>query len=447
MKSLFATAVCAMLALSVVAWRSQADAGKDTRTVLLWTSDDNPTRKGQYGLFNQEDRQYRVVLDPANAGVEKAIVQSLAGVGPDLIDAYTAFDLGAYVKSGIAMDLTEELKHRGIDVRRDCFKGILGAAVYDGRVYGVPADMSVDAVWYHRDIFAREHVPPPVGHCRWEDLARLAQRLTLRDHQGRIARYGLLFSFSDWRLFFRTYGAHVFTPDGAHAAIDQPEAIAAVEMMRDLIYRYHVSPSPQDEQSMSSQGGWGSGTIAWFGADPPRGAMAIGGRWWLAQMRNYKNQDFGVVESPNGGVRAYFGYGRATLINRNSRHLDGALRFLTYLATPMYNRLVNDDADGICAFRAFAQGKAFDFNPAYPRERDNAVWRTASELAKPDEASPYVDGATVGRLVSRQLDLVSNGAKSPAEAMRSAAREIDAEIAKAIADDPALAARVSGTHN
>ncbi len=139
-----------------------------------------------------------------------------------------------------------------------------------------------------------------------------------------------------------------------------------------------------------------------------------------------------MVECPNGGYRRFFGYGRATLINKDSKSRDGALAFLRCLSTTTYNREVNRDADGVCAFRKFAEDASLLDDPAHPAEHDNDVWVDLAEHAVPDETSPYLDGATVSRLVQKQIELVEDNAKDPASAMRDAKRDIDAAMATAM---------------
>src|SRR3954451_8711782 len=114
-KLLFAGTFVALLLLSVAAWRMQPEALAKGKTPLVWVSDDNPARRDQIALFNRLNPQYQLRLDPGNSGMEQVIVQSLGGVVPDLFDCYDGFQLFAYVKSGIACDLTDELAHLGLD--------------------------------------------------------------------------------------------------------------------------------------------------------------------------------------------------------------------------------------------------------------------------------------------------------------------------------------------
>ena len=85
-------------------------------TVLTWTSDKNPLRDDQIKLFKKLNSALELYLDPDNQSMDKVIVQSMGGVGPDLFDSRDATQLSAYVRSGIAWDVTEELSKRHIEI-------------------------------------------------------------------------------------------------------------------------------------------------------------------------------------------------------------------------------------------------------------------------------------------------------------------------------------------
>jgi hypothetical protein len=58
-----------------------------------------------------------------------------------------------------------------------------------------------------------------------------------------------------------------------------------------------------------------------------------------------------------------------------------------------------------------------------------------------ESISPFVNTALAVRLINAQHDLLRRNAKSPEEAMRSMAREVNQEIQKTLARDPELKAR------
>ncbi len=439
MKVFFASTFIALILLSLVAWSIQPKPTAAGKIPLVWVSDDNPARREQIALFNRLNPRYDLRLDPSNTGMEKVIVQSLAGVGPDLFDCYDGFQLSAYVKSGIAWDVTDELAKAGIDVKKDVWEAVHPNVIHEGRVYGFPTNVAVNCIWFNKDIFNRYRVPYPKGPWTWEEFIKVAQRLTVRDANGRITQFGFLCDWWNWQQFVLQWGGRLYTPDGTRCVIDSPEAIAAVQFMRDLIYKYHVMPSPVEEAAMATQGGWGSGTITFFGAG--KGAMALGGRWWLCTLRSYKGLRLGAVESPHGPRRVFRGYGRATLINAHSPRRRHALEFLKYEAGKEYNELINHQADALAPVIRFSYTPLYLHDPAFPEEDFNAVWRDTMKFAVPDQINPFINGQVASRILNKQLDLVKNDQKSAADALKTAARQINEEIQKTLERDPSLRAR------
>ncbi len=439
MRAFFGITFCVLAFLSGVAWLIQPRPPKG-KIPLVWVSDDNPARRDQISLFNQLHPEYDLRLDPRDntAGLEKVMLQCLAGVGPDLFDAWGSTDLDTYVRSGVAWDITDELAERGIVLHEEVWPAILSTSIREDRAYGFPTNAAVDAIWFNKDLFDAAGEPYPEGPWPWDELIEVAERLTLRDERGRIKQFGLLCDWWQWTQFVMLFGGHIYSEDGTRCTVDSPEAIEAIQFMHDLMHEYHVMPTPVDEATMASAGGYGSGTIKYFGAG--RGAMALGGRWWLCTLRDpdYAGLRLGVVEIPHVGKRIYRAYGRATLINRYSPRRQEALDFLAYEAGKDYNDLINRQADAVAAVVRYNYTPEFLHNPEYPEEDYNAVWRDVMKYGRPDDWSPFVNGQTARRILDKQLDLVKNDQKPVPDALRDAARLVNEEIAKTLERDPSL---------
>jgi len=232
------------------------------------------------------------------------------------------------------------------------------------------------------------------------------------------------------------FGGHIYSEDGTRCTVDGPKAIEAIQFMHDLMYEYHVMPTPVDEATMATQGGWGSGTITYFGAH--KGAMALGGRWWLCTLRDYEGLNLGVVEIPYVDEPIYRAYGRATIINRYSPRREEALDFLLYEAGKDYNDLINRQADAVAAVVRYNYTPEFLHNPDHPEEDYNEVWREVVKYGRADDWSPFVNGQAAMRIMTKQLDLVKNDQKPVPDALRDAAREVNEEIAETLEIDPSL---------
>jgi multiple sugar transport system substrate-binding protein len=443
MKYVFLGSFAFLSLLSGVAWLIQPEHQRHGKTPLIWVSDPNPARREQVSVFNDLHPQYDLKLDPNNSGMAKVIVQSLAGVGPDIFDCYGGFDLSGYVKAGVAWDVTDELAAFGIRPLEDCWTGSFSVFVLDGRVYGMPTNVSVNAIWYNKDIFDACGVPYPKGECTWEQFIPLAQKLTVKDQNGRPKHFGLLADWWGWKQFVYQYGGRVYSEDGTRCVLDSPGAIAGMQLFHDLMYKYHVMPSPSDEQNMATTGGWGSGTITLFSGG--RGAMAVGGRWWLCTLRDNKKLRLGVVPAPFGPKKVYWAYGRASLVNKNSPRRREALDFLRYLAGREYNDLINHQADALAPIKKYCYTPEYLHDPEFPAEDYNDVWRDVMRYGIPEEISPFVDGHAAGRLIDKQLDLVRSDEESVEKAMRNAARQVNEEIQKTLARDPQLRERYDRT--
>ncbi len=436
MKAVFGMIFLGLLGLTGIAvWIRPAPAPPG-KIPLSWVSDDNPARREQIALFNRLHPKYALRLDPNNTGMAKVIVQSLAGVGPDLFDCYNGYQLSAYVRSGIAWDVTDALEKAGIDITRDVWPAVFPTVLRGGRVYGFPTNAAVNAIWINKDIFDKFHLPYPKGDWTWEQFIPLAQKLTVRDSRGRPRQFGLLCDWWNWKQFILQWGGRIFTKDGTRCIIDSPEAIAGVQFLHDLIYKYRVMPSPVEEASMASAGGWGSGTIHLFAAG--KAAMALGGRWWLCTLRGTKGLHLGAAPCPFGPKHVYLGYGRATLINAKSPRRRAAVAFLLYEASKAYNDLVNHQADALAPMKKYCYTPEYMHDPAYPEEDFNGVWLDAMKYGVPEEVSPFINGHRATIILDKQLDLVRNDQKSAAAALHTAAEKINEEIRKTLQMDPVL---------
>lgn len=423
----FAIIFVGLLVMSFVAWRISPRGAEASPRTLLWASDDNPARREHIAAFGALHPDLRVQLDPDNGGMEKVIVQCMGGVGPDLFDCYTPEQLQAYVRAGIAWDVTDALREEGVDVARDTWPTVQPYAVYDGRTYGFPSNASVDALWFDRDALDAAGVAPPSGPMTWDAFIPLAQKLMTRDASGRVTRYGLVFDDEFmWKMLLVQWGASVFSADGTRCTLDAPEAIAAATFLHDLIYVHGIVPAPGAVETMAAQGGWGSASMKLFSGG--RAATAVGGRWWLLTLRKFPNLRLGASECPHGPRRAFLGYGKATLINRNGPNREAALAFLRYMASPEYTRRVNRQADGLGPVPAFSTPESL-IDPSFPREDFHHVFRDVAPLGVTPNTSRYVSAALATRLMNQQLDLLRRGAKTPEQAMRDAAARINAAIA------------------
>ncbi len=439
MRTFFSATFAVLLLLCVVAWKIQPPPPGGSRTTLTWSTDNNPTRQEQVALFNKLNPDLYLMIDPNNTDQQKVIVQAIGGVGPDVFDTFGQASLEAYVRAGVAWDITEAMTEAGIEIPKIIWPVAVPSCVYKERYYGFPCNVNANAMWFNKDIFDKAGVPYPKPGWSWDDLIRIAKQLTVKGRDGKIQQFGLYFGWTNWGdrndLLYQ-FGARIFNDDGTRCEIGSPEAIEAMQLSQDLMYKHRVTPSPIDEAALSTQGGWGSGGITYLMGG--RVAMAYGGRWWLNLIRKEKpDLNLGVVEMPYAKVPSLAGGARCALVNRNSPKREAALRFIKYLASPEYNQLLNDQADALAPVMASAYTERFLHNPEWPKEDYNEVWREVVRKARPDELSPFLRGGEMSA-ISTQFDLIKSNLKAPAAALRDAERAGNDRILRNARLRPAL---------
>jgi hypothetical protein len=172
--------------------------------------------------------------------------------------------------------VTLQLEAAGIDVENDIWHAGHPHMLFEGRAYGVLNNASVDCLWFHKDLFDEAGLPYPEGPWTWDEFIPLAKKLMVRDERGRVKRFGMMFEWWNWRHFMHQWGGRVYTEDGTRCILDCPGTVGAIQFMQDLIYKHRIAPSPVEEAAIATQGGWGSGTISFFGGQ--KTATAMGGR-------------------------------------------------------------------------------------------------------------------------------------------------------------------------
>ncbi|MBV9462694.1 MAG: extracellular solute-binding protein [Verrucomicrobiae bacterium] len=417
MRWFFATVFACLAAASL--WLLVQSKGPDGegRIVLHWSTDDNPARRDQIALFNRLHPGIEVRVEPS-VGPEKALLQSVSGVGADLIDSYSIGHLQNFVSAGIAWDATEALAKRGVTKELTWPLAWSSFEIGD-RLYGFPANVFAPGLWYHRDLFRKAGLEPPPESWTWDEFAaRMKQvRAKLGDHDGVYPAVGEPTTIPT--ALMQSNGGRLFSEDGARCVLASRENAEALQFWQDLMYRDRILPTPVAEAAMSSQGGWATACIAAFAER--RGFVGMsGGRWWLGHLRLYRDLDLGVRPFPYRKERRMIGGARVTLINRKSAHREAALEFLVFLASEPYSKLVDAQADG---FGPLRKGRV----PAAGDENDRA-WRRILDDAVAPSVTPRVNYATADAALRRQLEWVRNRQKSPDRALADAQAEIDREM-------------------
>ncbi|MHB8635709.1 MAG: ABC transporter substrate-binding protein [Fimbriimonadaceae bacterium] len=349
------------------------------------------------------------------------VMAHLAGASPDvmMLDASSA---AVFVNNGLVTDLAPLIAKDGKFRLSDYFPNVVGIGRRGGRIYAIPQDFTPIVLYYNKRLFDEAHVAYPTGAWDFAEFQRTAQALT-RPQDG---IYGYAFSnwMPGWIVWLWNNGGDVLSHAGTQAegALDSPKNVQAVTYLRDLVDRFHVSPSPSATAAM--------------GIDPfasGRAAMTITGHWSLIDYKNAPKdaagrpkvdwRELGVTSVPHNtpAVNTVM-YESGYAVPIGCKHLDAAWRFIKYMTGRKVQMDYNSTGIAIDARIDVAKARATD-----PLEKQFlALVRTAR--------APY--GARVegydfleNQGTSAMSGVLLNG-DDPATALHVAAKRIDLEFAK-----------------
>ena len=112
----------------------------------------------------------------------------------------------------------------------------------DERLFALPVDANPVMLLYHPAYFAERGVPLAHENWDWDDLKESAIKLTQRDEEGEVQRWGLaLKSFGYWWALWQNE-ADVADPRTLRCLLQEPAAAEALQFCHDLIHKHRVAP-------------------------------------------------------------------------------------------------------------------------------------------------------------------------------------------------------------
>jgi len=301
--------------------------------VRIW-NERNPARMVKHEIIVTGHSQLRFKITTAVA----------AGKAPDfsLVDSVWVAE---FAEAGFLVPL-DEIDPQWVenDYKRDFPPVFVEGNSYGGKLYAIHAQTDVALIWYRKDWFNAEGIPPPVT---WDELIQGAQYFQ-QDHIRRkygMGDYALAFPASlkagettSYLLlpFIWSAGGDVFA-DGK--VILNSEAVCrAVKLLRDLVHKYKVA-SPK---VASCEWDWPMKLFA-----TGKVAMSVGGSYESGMIKELAGLDerafrekvgFEPIPAGPGGTQATTAGGMTYAIYRQSKHPDLALEILKMVTGPKLMR-------------------------------------------------------------------------------------------------------------
>ena len=385
------TAVTTTAAMTTAATTTTAASGSTGTTakvmgkLTVWHSYSSGGA-GEVDAFNQglklfqadnPDAQVEVLDIPFDQLFNKFKTESATGGGPDLFIGPND-SLGDLARAGLLMNLDGKVP--GLD--NDTQVSVDGSKV-DGKLYQVPESLKALAMYYNKDKV--KTVPQTTADMLTAQKA--GTKFGFNTAAGAYYMFG----------FFGAYGGQLFDSTGKCIA-DQGGYADAFQFLKDMKTAGAQYYSDGDKFDQTFQ----SGNLD----------AVVEGPWKLADFKKSLGDKLGVAPIPAGpkGPASPMTGVDGWNINVNTKNLDGAIGFATYMTSPKVEQIFVDSAGHIPA------NKNVQVNDAFSKQFAQAV-ATGYPRPQNPELSAYWDNMNnaVNKLVDAGGDpksLVADFAKA-----------------------------------
>lgn len=287
---------------------------------------------------------------------ERVITLVAGGLSPDVVGGVST-EFGEFAVKGMLRPLDDLIARSNVPIDR-LIPPVVEALQFQGQQYLLPYGASVLTMFYNQHHFDRaglNYPPREWNTAEWtyDAFVQNAQKLTIRDADGRIAQYGVAGYFWDsWITLPYPWGGRWVSDDLRTFLGTSEEAVASLQAFQDLIYEYEVMPAG---------GGLGNFTSG-------RGSMAGLGTWNLLSLVESTEPWefmpwFRVKERAQAAINPV-GYGILT----TAPNLEGAWEFIRWIT---WNEKANLDY----AIAAGAIPALLDNLPAWREHWERVIGR------------------------------------------------------------------------
>ncbi|MFQ6133038.1 MAG: ABC transporter substrate-binding protein [Armatimonadota bacterium] len=379
-----------------VGQRRATAAGEVKLTYVCWGDyTEEAMNRHWIAQFERQHPNLKVNIILTSGGVgtrEKIQTMMAGGSAPDVM--YTWPDVfPEFVEKGVYLPLDEYMARDGVH-RAEWYRTLVDFYTKDDVVYGLPRSWHPFIIFYNKSLFDREGVPYPDETWTFDDLIRHGRKLT-RDlnGDGLIDQYAI--ANIPWQVFAWAYGGRTFDEEG-NCYLDDPATVRGLQLYQDLIWKYEISPSPQQQSlQQNAQDMFKTGRIAMFSL----------GIWCVPDFREIEGFEWDIAVMPAGDQRVTLLVTAGWSAYRHTPHPDEAWELIKYLSgreAQEYQMKIWRDPSGL---KDVFQSLMF-YQPEQPPSSRQVV---LDSIKFGRFAAAYVGSAEVNTRVGEAFDEIATG--------------------------------------
>jgi ABC-type glycerol-3-phosphate transport system substrate-binding protein len=245
-------------------------------------------------------------------------IQTLwAGGDPSAIpDVLFLSPIPNYAAEGVLENLDPWIEQSGYNLD-DYWPALLETAMLDGHVYGFPRDIGLEVLYYNKDIFDEAGVEYPTDEWTWDDLLAAADKLTVVESSGRVARYALGMEGGKYQLWVGQNKGMILDDltNPSKCTLDEPAAMEGIQFFADMMANNYAMRDANLSQAGGDAAVFQSGQVAMIIQNASRVTA------FNAADMNY---DVAVVPIPEDGQRSASAAGAAWVMSAQSDNKEEA---------------------------------------------------------------------------------------------------------------------------
>lgn len=323
-----------------------------------------------------------------------------------------------YAADGVLENLDPYIEQAGYDLS-DYWPALLESAMFEGSVYGFPRDISVEVLYYNKDIFDEVGISYPDERWTWDDLLTAAEALTQVEATGQVTRYALGMEGGKFQLWVGQNGGAILDDmrNPSRCTLDEPAAQEAIEFFATMMENNYAMRDANLSQAGGDAAVFANGQVAMIIQNASRVSQ------FNAAGLNY---DVAVVPIPEGGQRSASAGGAAWVMSAAGDNKDAAWTFLSWLqSTDGGQRLYTASGEIFPALQSTARSDAFLQSGNPPANRQ--AFLTEGENAKIGRFGYFAEwGELEGSVISPALQRIWAGEATPAEVLPALCDQVDA---------------------
>lgn len=393
----------------------QSDEKSVTLRLVAWGNErEEKTLRSLISRFEKRHPGVKVELQitPHSRVFDKLMISTAGGRPPD-VSRISSLWFHPCAAKGLFEDLTPyAAKDPSFDLDDFYPEAVEGWGRYKGKLYSIPTDIDISAMYYNKDMFDKAGLPYPDWSWDWRKQLEIAKKLTKTDNHGKRIQWGMA-ADPWWQSYVHENGGSLLSSDLKRCTLTEPAAYEAIQWISELINKHHVAPNAQESAEVGSMKLFTTGKLGMF----------VSGSWAAElQFKDLiKDFTYDAAPLPKGKSRAAFIGGAAFAVLSRSRHKEEAWELAKWMTGPEYQRRAALDSQIIPSRRSVAESGAYLKQNRPPKHR-----KVFLDMIKYGRASPPVSvSPEMNEIVNAEIALAILGKKPAKEACEKVAPVID----------------------